>query len=202
MRYGPGFDRPGQTRDGKEISYPVKKDVLPGPQTTFASIGERWANVVNTPYRYAKAQSYEGGVRTPMIVYWPKNVKAKADYRPPGACDGFYADIPASSKKHLILQLTRHNITPYTGLSLLLAAFEGKNGKEHDALFNEHFNARYIRNGNWKRWYPWQAIACWHLYRINQDETELNDQAGQHPDMVSKMAAQWRQWANTHNVFS
>jgi len=80
MRYGPGFDRPGQTRDGKEIIYPVKKEVLPGPQTTFASIGERWANVVNTPYRYAKAQSYEGGVRTPMIVYWPKNIKTKGGF--------------------------------------------------------------------------------------------------------------------------
>src|SRR5690606_37368621 len=34
MRYGPGFDRPGQTRQGEKISYPVDKDVLPGPQTS------------------------------------------------------------------------------------------------------------------------------------------------------------------------
>ncbi len=77
MRYGPGFDRPGQTRDGRKIHYPVDKGVLPGPQTTFASIGERWANVVNTPYQYAKAQSYEGGVRTPMIAFWPKGISGK-----------------------------------------------------------------------------------------------------------------------------
>jgi len=46
--YGPGFDRPGETRDGKKIIYPVKKRVLPGSQEVFASIGPRWANVANT----------------------------------------------------------------------------------------------------------------------------------------------------------
>ncbi len=77
MQYGPGFDRPGETRDGRKISYPVKKEVIPGGQEVFASIGERWANVANTPYQYAKAQSYEGGVRTPMIAFWPAGIKSK-----------------------------------------------------------------------------------------------------------------------------
>ena len=77
MNYGPGFDRPGKTRDGRQIVYPTKKKVMPGPQTTFTSIGDRWANVANTPYRFAKASSYEGGVRTPMIAYWANGIKNK-----------------------------------------------------------------------------------------------------------------------------
>ncbi|PWV45391.1 arylsulfatase [Chitinophaga sp. S165] len=200
MRYGPGFDRPGQTRDGKEISYPVKKDVLPGAQTTFASIGERWANVVNTPYQYAKAQSYEGGVRTPMIAYWPKGIKAKGGFTAQlGHVMDFMPTFLDVAKASYPQTYKGHNITPYAGISLL-PALEGKKQQEHDALYNEHFNARYVREGNWKL-VSLSGDSTWHLYKINQDETELNDLAAQHPEVVSRMAAQWRQWANTHNVF-
>ena len=73
-QYGIGFDRPSETRTGQKIAYPVNKDVLPGPETTFASIGPRQANVSNTPYQLAKADSYEGGVRTPLIAFWPKGI--------------------------------------------------------------------------------------------------------------------------------
>ena len=75
MLYGKGFDRPSETRKGQEIAYPIKKDVMPGPETSFTSIGPRWANVANTPYQYAKAESYEGGVRTPLIAFWPAGIK-------------------------------------------------------------------------------------------------------------------------------
>ena len=75
--YGPGFDRPGETRDGRKINYPVKKEVLPGPETSFTSIGQRWANAANTPYRYWKSESFEGGIHTPLIVFWPKGINAK-----------------------------------------------------------------------------------------------------------------------------
>lgn len=47
-------DRPDMTRDGKKIIYPRNKQVLPGPQTTYASLGARWSNVANTPFRFGK----------------------------------------------------------------------------------------------------------------------------------------------------
>ena len=68
-------DRPDMTRDGKKIIYPRNKQVLPGPQTTYASLGARWSNVANTPFRFWKAKSYEGGICTPMIAHWPKGIK-------------------------------------------------------------------------------------------------------------------------------
>src|SRR5699024_2874229 len=71
-KFSPGFDRPSETRDGRKMVYATEKKVMPGPETTYASIGPHWANVSNTPYRYWKADSYEGGVKTPMIAYWPK----------------------------------------------------------------------------------------------------------------------------------
>ncbi|WP_222597303.1 hypothetical protein [Chitinophaga pinensis] len=51
-------------------------------------------------------------------------------------------------------------------------------------LYNEHFNARYVREGDWKL-VSLSGDSTWHLYKINQDETELNDLAAQHPEVVS-----------------
>ena len=71
---GPGFDRPDATRDGRKIVYPVDKKTMPGPETIYGSIGPAWANVANTPLRYWKMESFEGGVRTPLVAYWPKGI--------------------------------------------------------------------------------------------------------------------------------
>lgn len=200
MKYGPGYDRPGETRDGIKINYPVNKDIFPGPQNTFASIGERWANVANTPYQYAKAQSYEGGVRTPMIAYWPKGIKSKGGFTDHlGHVMDFMPTFLEVAKAHYPKTFNGHNITPYTGISLL-PAFEGEQKKVNNALYNEHFNARYVRDGEWKL-VSLSNDTTWRLYKINQDETELNDLSVQYPDVVSRLAHQWRQWANTHQVF-
>jgi len=73
-------DRPAEMRNGEKIIYPRKKEVLPGPENTYASIGARWANVANTPFRFWKAKSYEGGICTPMIAHWPDGItRAKGE---------------------------------------------------------------------------------------------------------------------------
>ncbi|HKZ66276.1 MAG TPA: arylsulfatase [Chitinophagaceae bacterium] len=200
MKYGPGYDRPGETRDGIKINYPVNKDILPGPQNTFASIGERWANVANTPYQYAKAQSYEGGVRTPMIAYWPNGIKSKGGFTDHlGHVMDFMPTFLEVAMAGYPKTYNGHHIIPYSGISLL-PAFEGKEKKVNNALYNEHFNARYIRDGEWKL-VSLSNDTTWRLYKINQDETELNDLSAQYPDVVSRLSDQWRQWANTHQVF-
>lgn len=200
MRYGPGFDRPGETRDGNKIHYPVNKEVLPGPQNTFCSIGERWANVANTPYQYAKAQSYEGGVRTPMIAFWPNGIRSKGSFTDQmGHVMDFMPTFLELAGAPYPSTYNGHAITPYTGISLL-PALEGKKGQAHTALYNEHFKARYIRDNEWKL-VSLANDTTWHLYRINQDETELNDLSAQHPEVVSRLSARWWQWAGTHQVF-
>lgn len=200
MRYGPGFDRPSETRDGRKIHFPLDKKVLPGADTSFASIGERWANVCNTPYQYAKAQSYEGGVRTPVIAYWPAGIKTKGaitqqlghvmDFMPT-FIELAGAEYPAAFKGKPVL--------PMTGISLV-QALKGTETAKDRALYNEHFGARYVREGAWKM-VSLSDDSTWHLYKIQEDEAELKDVAGKHPDVVNRLAAQWQNWARTHQVF-
>ncbi len=198
-RYGPGFDRSSQTRTGEKITYPTGKKVMPGPQNTFASIGYRWANVANTPFRYAKEQSYEGGIRTPLIAFWPQGIKTGK-----GAIvtqEGHAMDIMATclqvAKTDYPTVYKGHQITPQQGLSLV-PALEGKPGKEHDALFNEHFGARYVRHQGWKL--VARNNEKWHLYKIEEDETELNDLADKYPDKVKELENKWQTWALSNKV--
>ena len=93
----------------------------------------------------------------------------------------------------------KHAITPFTGRSLL-PVLTGSGRSEPMVFYNEHFRARYIRNAEWKL-VSLDTDTTWRLYRINEDETELTNLSAQHPDIVNKMAIQWREWAVTHQVY-
>ena len=200
-RFGPGFDRPGETRTGQKIDYVLHKDVMPGAQTTYASIGPRWANVANTPYQFAKADSYEGGVHAPLIAFWPAGITAKKGSitSTMGHVMDFMATCVELAKAHYPAEYKGHKITPMQGISLV-PALKGQSAKGHDALFNEHYNARYARIGDWKL-ESHAKDTTWHLYHISDDQTELKDLKNQYPDKVKSLEQQWRQWATSHQVF-
>ena len=200
--YGPGFDRPSETRDGRKIIYATKKEALPGPQTTYASIGQRWANVSNTPFQYWKAESWEGGVHTPMIAFWPRGITAKKGSfnSHVGHVMDFMSTVLELSGATYPTAYKGHAIPATTGLSLV-PSFSGQQNKGHQVLFNEHFGARYARAGDWKLVSGSGRDSTWRLYNLATDYAETVDLAAQYPDKVKRIDSLWRQWAYTHNVF-
>lgn len=175
--------------------------MLPGAETTYAAIGPRWANVANTPYQYWKAESYEGGIHTPLVAFWPNGMGAKRGSF--SAQTGHVMDFMPT-----LVELTGatyptthkgHAITPATGVSLV-PSFAGKPSVGHASLFNEHFGARYARSGKWKL-LSTSRDSTWQLFNLASDKTETTNVAAQHPYKVRQLAGQWRQWASTHGVF-
>lgn len=199
--YGPGFDRPSQTRDGKTIVYATKKQAIPGPQTTYSSIGPRWAHVANTPYRYWKEQSFEGGIHTPLIAFWPKGITVKkggfSDFT--GHVMDFMLTFCELAGAEYPSSFNGKKITPSSGESMV-ASFQNKNEKGHTQLFNEHFGARYVRSENWKL-VALPRDSSWHLYDISKDKTETIDLAASNPSKVHQLDSLWNNWAKTHQVF-
>lgn len=199
--YGPGFDRPNETRNGRKIVYATKKEALPGPETTYSSIGPRWANVANTPYEYWKAESYEGGIHTPMIAFWPKGITANRggfnDHV--GHVMDFMSTFVELAGAKYPKTYKGHNIPPTTGISLV-PGFKGKHSPGHEDLFNEHFGARYARSGNWKL-VSLSDDTIWHLYDLSQDKTETTDLKSKYPEKVHQLDSLWHTWVNTHQVF-
>ncbi|MDU1889728.1 MAG: arylsulfatase [Dysgonomonas sp.] len=189
-------DRPDMTRIGEKIIYPRKKQVLPGPENTYAAIGARWANVANTPFRYWKARQYEGGICTPMIAYWPKGLK----YNKGGMTNqmGHVIDIMATcldlAKAEYPKVYKGNTIIPLEGKSLVPVFTEGKR-KGHDYLGFEHFNEKaLIDKDGWKIVNP-GGNKPWELYNLNNDRTELNNLASDNKKRLDKMVKQYQSWA-------
>lgn len=198
--YGPGFDRPNQTRNGRKIVYDLNKQVLPGNELSYASIGARWANVANTPYQLWKAESYEGGVHTPMIAFWPKGITtAKGSFSSQkGHVMDFMRTFIELAGTRYPTSYKGHNIQPTTGLSLT-PTFAGE-VKGHDTLFNEHNGARYARLGDWKL-VAKDGEKAWHLFNLANDKSETNDLANAYPSKVSQLDSIWKMWTVTHQVY-
>lgn len=199
MRYGPGFDRPSQTRKGEKIAYPVDKDVLPGPQTTFTSIGRRWSNVSNTPFQYWKMESFEGGIHTPMIAYWPNGIKNKgAISKEVGHVMDFMSTFIEVAGAEYPVGYNGVNITPTSGKSLV-SIFEGQERNGHDILFNEHEGGRYVRTNEWKL-VTLDQNEPWQLFKINEDQTETKNLASEYPEVVAELDSLWQNWAKQNKV--
>ena len=197
QNYAPGEnDRPDMTRDGRKIIYPRHKEVMPGPETTYASLGPRWANVANTPFRFWKAKSYEGGICTPMIAYWPKGLKKNVGGITPEM--GHVMDIMATcvdlAGAEYPTTYKGHDIIPMEGKSLV-PIFKKGTREGHEYLGFEHFNERaFLSKDGWKIVRPGEK-AKWELYNLNEDRSEQHNLAGQHPEKVAEMVAAYEVWA-------
>ncbi|UCG57309.1 MAG: arylsulfatase [Phycisphaerales bacterium] len=189
---GPGYDRSSQTRDGREIQYRGIFD--PGSQTTYTGIGPAWASASNTPFRYWKKESFEGGCHTPLVVHWPKGLGVEAGTVAEQA--GHVIDILPTCLELAGASYPRqyqgHELTPLDGKSLA-PVLSGKRRKGHASLYFEHEGGRAVRMGDWK------LVALkgrpWRLYDLMEDRTEMNDLAAMHPDRVRAMSREWDRWA-------
>lgn len=194
-------DRPAETRDGRKIVYPRMKEVMPGPETCYASVGARWANAANTPFRFWKAKSYEGGICTPMIAHWPKGIKL-----PKGSITtemGHVMDIMATcldiSGTDYPMEYNGHKIIPSTGLSLdPIFKFGSREG--HKELCFEHFNEKALIDASgWKIVWPANK-KNWELYNLNEDRSEIYNLADQYPDKVQEMVGRYEKWEKEYMV--
>lgn len=197
QNYSPGEnDRPDMMRDGTSIIYPKNKEILPGQQNTYASLGPEWANVANTPFRFWKAKMYEGGICTPMITHWPKGIKIEKGSVVDEPCH--VIDIMATSIELSDATYPKsyngNTILPLEGKSILPILRTGKrNG--HNFIGFEHFNEKaLLSNDKWKIIQPGNK-AKWELYNLKSDRSEQYNLADKYPAKVSQMVQQYEQWA-------
>ena len=193
----PGYDRPSQTRDGRKVLYnrDAPLDTI-GSETSCCGIGQAWANAVNTPFRYWKKESYEGGCNTPLIIHWPAGLRTK-----PGSItrqSGHVMDIAVTclelSGAGYPQQYKGHMINPPRGKSLV-PIFRGQTRAGHDILFFEHEFGRAIIADGWKLVEYSDHKQGWELYHLNENLTETNNVADQYPEKVESLKQQWVEWA-------
>ena len=188
-------DNGGEATD----AYPVKGATGPlGSAKSWASYGKGWANVCNTPYRRYKQQVHEGGIRTPLIVHWPKQVgRGQRSCQVghvidvmPTLLDLAGATYPATYNGKVILPMEGKSLVSYWKKPAQTAS---------RTLFWEHEGNRAVRAGNWKLVSLYPANR-WELYNLTNDPTELNDLAREQPDKVRELTKLYETWASRAGV--
>ena len=169
-----------------------------GRAESFTAYGPSWAQVSCAPFYGFKYTTYEGGIRSPLIVVTPNQMDK------------------GSVNTQAIMHVT--DIAPtfleLAGISTDTTTIQGKSwadmlhGKtssprdENDYIGTELWNAKSIRKGDWKIVSVPKPIGTgeWQLYNLLNDPGERFDLAFEYPEKLTELKADWDEYQVVNNV--
>jgi arylsulfatase len=143
---------------------------------------------------------HEGGISSPFIAWFPKQIKGGALVKGTGhlidLAPTFYE--LAGAKYPVSFQGIKTH--PLAGKSLV-PVLQGKATEVNrgEPLFWERAGNRAVRKDQWKLVSTYPAYT-WELYDISADRGETKDLAGKHPEIVNTLSAAYFQWAEQTGV--
>ncbi len=193
---------PMQTRDGRWVR--TGPEANAGPEDSFVSYGQGWANVSNTPFRGYKHDGLEGGISSPLIIHYPQGIQAaqrNSIHDSPSHLIDIMPTLLEQAGIEYPAQYQGRDIHPLEGVSLT-PLFTGGQLKRTQPLCFEHHGNLALRDGRWKivSQYQRDQPRKWQLFDMENDRTELHDLATEHPDQLAKMVADWQRWADRVGV--
>ena len=167
-----------------------------------------WAQAGNTPYRWYKQNTHEGGVHVPMVMHWPNGIPAteKGTKR-----DQFVhaSDIVATVYDILGVVpptvLKGYEQMPVTGRSFKPVINDRNAPATNRVQYFENAGSLAVVADNWKAvlkhtmGQPYDGEK-WELYDLAADRSECNDLADTEPDRLAEMIDLWWQQAEENGV--
>jgi arylsulfatase A-like enzyme len=148
----------------------------------------------NTPARAGKGSAYEGGVRVPLIIRWPKHATAGEFFHDPVfTCDLYPTILAAAGVKPADGQ-------PVDGMDLTGMLKTGTPPKR-DAIFwhYPHYHPGgatpygAVRAGDW-RLIEFYETGRVELYNLNESPEEAEDVAADNPEKVKELQERLQVW--------
>ncbi len=180
---GASHENPGK-RGPRDVNAPM------GTVGSFESIGQSWANAVNTPLRKWKVQGLEGGICTPMIAHWPKGISPDANVICRTPCH-LIDVLPTLMELAGDSAVYPDDVPAVDGISLT-PLFRGEKLARTDPLFFQYGGWQAVRHHQWKL--VQQRTKPWELYDLSRDRTETDNLASRYPQKVEQMKDRWRAW--------
>lgn len=171
-----------------------------GSMTRWSSLGGNWANVGNTPFRYYKNFSYEGGINTPFIAFWPEKIKAKTFSEFPGHFIDMMATLVEITGADYPEEFNEQHITPMQGQSLL-PVFLGEKVEREKPIFWEWKRGQAVYSNGYKL-VKEGLEKPWDLYKVSSGPTETKNLATENPEKVKEMEQLFTNWKASLPDFS
>ena len=180
-------------------------DEIGGPNL-YNNYPRGWAQVGNTPLRFYKQNTHEGGIRDPLIVSWPARIKARGAIRTQYhhvidlyptilECIGIKAPEVYRGVPQLAVE----------GMSLAYTFDEDPPQSRRRMQYYEMLGHRAIWKDGWKavtrhrQGKPFDEDQ-WLLYDTARDFAECEDVAAARPDKLAELTAAWWAEAGRYNV--
>jgi arylsulfatase len=185
-------------------------DVLGGPDT-YNHYPTGWAVAFSTPFQmFKRYANYAGGTCDPLVIHWPKGIKAKGEVRNQyhhstdivptilDVCGVKMPDVYRGVKQH-----------PLAGVSMRYS-FDAK--PDAPTQKKRQYYAMLGTRGMWEN--GWKAVAVhaplsgkghfdqdpWQLYNVDEDRSESKDVAKQHPEKLQALIKVWFEEAEKNLV--
>ena len=169
-----------------------------GTMSRWSSLGPPWANVANTPFRFFKNYSYEGGINTPLIAWWPGRINAGTFSSFPGHFIDIMPTLVEVAAAEYPESFNGKQVSPMQGVSLLPALREQTEARE-TPLFWEWRNGQAVRKGAWKIVKDGLENP-WELYNMEEDPTETRDLSGELPERTAELEKLFNNWKKEVNA--
>lgn len=152
--------------------------------------GARAVSADNRPLRAYKQSVYEGGVRVPFVITWPKLFL-------PGVIDEPILSLDILPTVCDILGIKLPSDRDYDGKSLISLINGEQDGPLHDYLFWDGDRGPHwaVRHGDWKVVMPNRgSIEDVELYNLAQDISESNNLSKQYPEITNHLVQKYQEW--------
>jgi arylsulfatase len=168
-----------------------------------------WAQCGNTPFRWYKQNTHEGGVHVPMVIHWPAGIPAD-QHGTRRDQFVFVADIvPTVYELVGVTPPTVHRgyeQLPVTGHSFAAALADPAAPATNDAQYFENAGSLAIIADGWKAVLKHTmgadyATEAWELYHLGRDRSETDDLAAAMPEKLAELVERWEAEAEQHGVF-
>ena len=188
---------------GKEYDHSIANL---GRATSYVMYGANWASVSASPFYRHKGTAFQGGVKVPAFVRFPRLVAPGTRSNATGTVRDLLPTFLALAGGAPPQGTFRGEpVLPVQGKSLL-PLLRGELAAVHapDEVFAfEQSGNRSVRQGDWKivwdRARP-EAERHWQLFDIASDPAEQHDLSAVEPEMLERLVAAWERYDEENGV--
>ncbi|KUI00341.1 arylsulfatase [Mycolicibacterium acapulense] len=181
-----------------------------GTPATYNHYPTGWAVAFSTPFQMFKRYSqFSGGTCDPMVIHWPAGIRAKGEVRQQyhHATDvvATILDVVGLEMPATYRGVEQH---PLDGVSMRYSFDQGDAPTTKKRQYYAMLGTRGIWEDGWKAAAIHAPLSSaghfdqdhWELYHVDEDRSESDDLAAEHPDKLKALIDVWFEEADKNFV--